>query len=836
MSNLSSSSSAASTAEGVELQRRQDILKDEALLKQEAERLGHPVASWESKPKYLDEVRDWVKIKWVQAKKEGQNIPPLGTPIVTSIAGKVADQLQEEIGESMTALQDRLEKQEVEAVAMRKLLDQVINTKINKSSKPYTRSQREIDEQRSKLASAVRTAVKTKPGKPMKKEILLVKVKKEKIAELEAELKALKLKDSSRPRNQSVYESVSDSTSSNPATQALVGGISSPVHNEFQSHRKTSKEKEENKTKGTFDFSQDGGDPDDSDPPSDDDENDGSGGDSDGGNDPDDSDNSDDDSGITIWRGDFEFPTKHKKTITNLGLFGQSSTQANYPDLPKLNTESSIEFHDWKHKVETYFSNCGLLPIVTLDPARAFQEALTRDHGRMDPRTVRDKFVELHVKVWGLLYSATVKVLHQSFFDNIGKVKTVEYAACPIHSNKWMSDFRYGNSYLLWEEINKKLDDGRSIDSYKTMVKLFTFRYKMGTNPSQTMEYFESIIRELEAAKMPIVPAMQALVWKYALPPELDAFKQGLGSQKNLGVKDIYEQLQNFVQEHSRSNRREHPKPEAGLAGFEHGQKRENPDKGKTCEHCGKVDHIKKNCWKLYPDKIPEHLKKKKGSGGGKKKGPTEVVLIALEGGDIVPKEVAFTGKEEPFIAVFDSGATSHIVKKREWLSNIRSAPTTSVSGLSSGHGLTIQERGELTLRHDAEYILKLKNVAYVKGASVNLISLSQIAQTMNNTYNPPIPMFFIDLGPQKLTIRYNLGKGKRGGVILKGEMINGLWIYNRDNVQLHQRDFNSLVLSERNQNEAYDRSEALPGSRLAIRSSPVMGSNSSSSNEKEDE
>ena len=34
-----------------------------------------------------------------------------------------------------------------------------------------------------------------------------------------------------------------------------------------------------------------------------------------------------------------------------------------------------------------------------------------------------------------------------------------------------------------------------------------------------------------------------------------------------------------------------------------------NPDAEKTCNHCKKKGHVEVNCWKKFPDKIPDKVK-----------------------------------------------------------------------------------------------------------------------------------------------------------------------------------------------------------------------------------
>ncbi len=43
-------------------------------------------------------------------------------------------------------------------------------------------------------------------------------------------------------------------------------------------------------------------------------------------------------------------------------------------------------------------------------------------------------------------------------------------------------------------------------------------------------------------------------------------------------------------------------------------EKKENPSKDKTCNHCKKKGHIKNSCWEKFPDKRPKSFKSREAS------------------------------------------------------------------------------------------------------------------------------------------------------------------------------------------------------------------------------
>jgi hypothetical protein len=60
-------------------------------------------------------------------------------------------------------------------------------------------------------------------------------------------------------------------------------------------------------------------------------------------------------------------------------------------------------------------------------------------------------------------------------------------------------------------------------------------------------------------------------------------------------------------------------------------EKKENPNKDKTCNHCKKKGHLEATCWEKHPEKMPENVKaaRSKAKSEGSKK--TSVAMAAIE-------------------------------------------------------------------------------------------------------------------------------------------------------------------------------------------------------------
>lgn len=69
--------------------------------------------------------------------------------------------------------------------------------------------------------------------------------------------------------------------------------------------------------------------------------------------------------------------------------------------------------------------------------------------------------------------------------------------------------------------------------------------------------------------------------------------------------------------------------------------------KASKCHHCGKLGHDEKNCWKKYPDQVPEWakaMKKRDKSAAATADTETELLLAAIDGTDCVTMRVGMHG------------------------------------------------------------------------------------------------------------------------------------------------------------------------------------------------
>ncbi len=77
-------------------------------------------------------------------------------------------------------------------------------------------------------------------------------------------------------------------------------------------------------------------------------------------------------------------------------------------------------------------------------------------------------------------------------------------------------------------------------------------------------------------------------------------------------------------------------------------EKKENPNKDKTCNHCKKKGHIENTCWEKFPDKMPKLIK----SRGGKQESKTSIAMAAIEEEGEIIQVLATQG--EKYVYLYD--------------------------------------------------------------------------------------------------------------------------------------------------------------------------------------
>lgn len=112
---------------------------------------------------------------------------------------------------------------------------------------------------------------------------------------------------------------------------------------------------------------------------------------------------------------------------------------------------------------------------------------------------------------------------------------------------------------------------------------------------------------------------------------------------------------------------------------------------------------------------------------------------------------------------ILDSGATSHMIRERNFFSEMWECPDLTVSTAKNGERLVCKKIGNGSLRNNINEV-KLYNVFFIPELSSNLISVTQLVESG----------YRVDFNNESAFIR-----NKSGKVLLKAHKINGLYHIN---------------------------------------------------------
>ena len=158
--------------------------------------------------------------------------------------------------------------------------------------------------------------------------------------------------------------------------------------------------------------------------------------------------------------------------------------------------------------------------------------------------------------------------------------------------------------------------------------------------------------------------------------------------------------------------------------------------KGPRCNHCGKIGHIKRNCFELQKKKEEPCFKKKP------HKACTTVERFQSNDGDsdsdvvaLVARESALssTNKEKKYSWIIDSGATSHMCRESDAFTECMKL--TQPEEILLGDGTVVRAAGkgtvllDVAVGHNQIQKCKLNDVLFIPELAYNLLSVSKIAK-----------------------------------------------------------------------------------------------------------
>lgn len=148
--------------------------------------------------------------------------------------------------------------------------------------------------------------------------------------------------------------------------------------------------------------------------------------------------------------------------------------------------------------------------------------------------------------------------------------------------------------------------------------------------------------------------------------------------------------------------------------------------KGPKCHHCGKLGHIKRNCWKFIAES--KNSQSKEMSNNSK----TNCRDSSGDSAGLVACNNVAANLNDTFDAwIIDSGATSHMSNDIKLFCDYKILDHFENVSLGDGHSLSVKGKGnvhvKVCLPGNIEKSVKIHDVLHVPGLSYNLLSIPKV-------------------------------------------------------------------------------------------------------------
>jgi hypothetical protein len=297
-----------------------------------------------------------------------------------------------------------------------------------------------------------------------------------------------------------------------------------------------------------------------------------------------------------------------------------------------------------------------------------------------------------------------------------------------------------GSSKEAWDKLTQAYESSAPANRMLLNQRLKNLSLKSGEKMQDYINRGKEIAEQLEGAGAPVSSDIFILTLLAGLPETYEPLVMSLSSMDNLEVDVVCNKL--LHEELRRQNKEKESKDSAfstGLPGNKSGgrfkqkqqqKQQQNKDnkqqqkKGPKCFYCGKLGHIKRDCFKFQEEQ------KSKGNNQGTGSGPsTEERASAAH--DFLFMASPSSSSHLTLYWYVDSAATQHMTCQREWLHNFEPIPPRQVI-LGDDHILEATGKGQVKLLLETEGGTSeggLTEVLYVPDLAVNLLSVRRLVE-----------------------------------------------------------------------------------------------------------
>ena len=284
----------------------------------------------------------------------------------------------------------------------------------------------------------------------------------------------------------------------------------------------------------------------------------------------------------------------------------------------------------------------------------------------------------------------------------------------------------------VWKKLAGQFQKNTWSNKLTLHKKLYDLKLEDGQSVQKHLKALTEIFDELAIIGDPLDDESKVVHALASLPESYDMLVTALEAGSDVPKLEVVtERLL-----HEESKRKSKDTSNANVKAMT--SKHRHPRKGPKCHHCGKIGHIKRDCWDLakksekndFSKNDNNRMKPQKACTAEQESGDEEEEIVSL-----ITENVLGANTKSNWIV--DSGATAHMCKDEELFSELSRLETPQNITVGDGYSVQATERGTVFLKmnisQNKTITCKLSEVFFVPNFSYNLLSVSKATENGKN-------------------------------------------------------------------------------------------------------